>query len=786
MDSMKKDRLYELLPAIYRQRDAEQGRPLRALLRIITEQVNIVEDDIRRLHENWFIETCANWVVPYIGDLIGYTPVHAAGHPRQTDTAAEQLRNAFLIPRREVANTIRYRKRKGTLALLELLAGDVSGWPARAVEFYRLLAWTQHLNHLHPQRARTVDLRDGAGLDLLNGPFDLQAHGIDVRRISSTCSRRYFNIPSVGLFVWRLKTYPVTQTPASCGEGIRSHCFTFSVLGNDAPLYMRAEPEADPTLIADEENLPVPIRRRFFAEQTGKIYGPLGGIRIWKGVKKGRGRIRLRAVPIEQIVPADLSGWQYQPRRNTVAVDPVLGRIMFPSRLSPKNGLWVSYRYGFSADMGGGEYGRRLFQPESPPARIYQVCKKIAFENPDEDRHGCADRGKEVYPTILAALQQWMADRPEHAVIEILDSSVYTEPVRIDFDAGGETDGVDRSLQLRAANRKRPVIRLVDWEADQPDSMVVIGSGRDRFTLDGIMVAGHGIQLYGGLAEFVVRHSTLVPGYVLSDACVPRHPADPSLEIFSPEVCVRIEHSITGSIQIDPAVMLAEIEGNGGHPTSGTHSVPGDEASMAAQCQGIGREVRLDPIRLCISDSIVDATDPSEEAIGSPGCPVAHAVVTSQRVTIRGQVQVHAITLAEDSLFVGRVMVARRQQGCMRFCSVLPGSRTPRRYRCQPDLVIAAVEKAHGDGLISGAERNELLTREQARVRPIFNSVRYGTPTYMQLAESCAEEIKRGAEDESEMGAFHDVFQPQRLANLEARIQEYLPAGMDAAVILSS
>jgi hypothetical protein len=76
--------------------------------------------------------------------------------------------------------------------------------------------------------------------------------------------------------------------------------------------------------------------------------------------------------------------------------------------------------------------------------------------------------------------------------------------------------------------------------------------------------------------------------------------------------------------------------------------------------------------------------------------------------------------------------------------------------------------------------------REQRRVRPQFNSVHYGTPTYCQLAETCADEIKRGADDEAEMGAFHDLFQPQRAANLRARLDEYTPAGMDAGVIYAS
>src|SRR5215212_11856099 len=112
------DRLYELLPVAYRQRDEEQGQPLQALLQVIGKEVDVVEEDISQLYENWFIETCQDWVVPYIGDLIGYRPVHEAGE----EVSSSQRRNKILIPRREVANTMRYRRRKGTLALLELLA----------------------------------------------------------------------------------------------------------------------------------------------------------------------------------------------------------------------------------------------------------------------------------------------------------------------------------------------------------------------------------------------------------------------------------------------------------------------------------------------------------------------------------------------------------------------------------------------------------------------------------------------------------------------------------------
>jgi hypothetical protein len=100
--------LYELLPAIYRIRDAEQGEPLKALLFVMARQLQVVEDDIDQLYENAFIETCEEWLVPYIGDLLGVRPLQPAGA------------DVFTL-RAYVANTLAYRRRKGTVAVLEEL-----------------------------------------------------------------------------------------------------------------------------------------------------------------------------------------------------------------------------------------------------------------------------------------------------------------------------------------------------------------------------------------------------------------------------------------------------------------------------------------------------------------------------------------------------------------------------------------------------------------------------------------------------------------------------------------
>src|SRR3984893_17958343 len=227
-------------------------------------------------------------------------------------------------------------------------------------------------------------------------------------------------------------------------------------------------------------------------------------------------------------------------------------------------------------------------------------------------------------------------------------------------------------------------------------------------------------------------------------------PTEPSLELDEAPNCVRIEHSIVGAIRVNRD------------------------------------EVREDPCRIHISDSIVDATSADDVAVGAPEKLCAFSVLDIRRSTVFGQVQTHAIELAENCIFMGVIQDCRRQQGCMRFCYVTSGSRTPRRYQCQPDLVERAVVAQAQQDNLTNAQQAALLVQERKRVEPEFNSTRYGKPTYCQLSDGCAPEITRGADDQSEMGVFHDLYQPQRAANLRARLDEYTPAGMSAGIIYAS
>ncbi|HYX53828.1 MAG TPA: hypothetical protein VE783_10295 [Candidatus Limnocylindrales bacterium] len=723
MSANMADRLYNLLPVVHRMRDADLGYPLRGLLQVISEQVNVVEADIAQLYENWFIETCQDWVVPYIGDLVGYAPASSTGEPVDVKNRRALARERTVISRSEVANTVRFRRRKGTAAVLEELAEAVAGWPSRAIEFYRLLSYTQNINYLHLDRGLTLDVRNGFALQELGGGFEETAHTVDVRTPGARHLPSRYNVPSTGLFVWRLRNYSITGAPAfPLNEN--PHYFLFNTLGHNMPLYNR--PQATTAHPPGDLNLPIPITRRGL--KLRKALPPstheVSGVPFYYGEDKSFAiRVGDKLVPPESIVVANLRAWTFRPPKpGQVAVDPELGRMVFASPHPRRQSVWVSYNYAFSAEIGGGEYNRPLSQPASHS--LYLVGRGESFTR------------------INDALKQWEQDAPENAVIEITDSGVYAETFHLTLKP-------KQTLQLRAANRKRPVIKL-------SETFSIAGEAAEGaqascwFTLDGIVVTGSSLQLQASIAGVNIRHSTLVPGWGVDCDCEPLYPGKPSLELDDAPDCVRIEHSIIGSIQVERD------------------------------------EVKEDPCRIYLSDSILDSTSVTEVAVGATEELCAYATLEILRCTVFGQLQAHAIQLAENSILMGRLLVCRRQQGCIRFCYVTPGSRTPRRYECQPDMVIRAATVQAQQDRLSAVDTEALVAGATLRVEPDFNSMRYGSPSYCQLADTCATEITRGADDQSEMGAFHDLYQPQRADSLRVRLDEYTPAGMNSGIIFAS
>src|SRR5947209_18681117 len=124
-------KLWQLVPAVYRSLDSDptEPGPLAELVNRIGAQAALLRRSIDRLWEDQSIESCDDWVIPYIGDLLATRLVACL------DARAQRL---------DVAKTIYYRRRKGTVGLLEEIAADITGWNARAVEFFRRLSRSRH------------------------------------------------------------------------------------------------------------------------------------------------------------------------------------------------------------------------------------------------------------------------------------------------------------------------------------------------------------------------------------------------------------------------------------------------------------------------------------------------------------------------------------------------------------------------------------------------------------------------------------------------------------------
>ncbi len=761
-----KEVLFNLLPAYIRARDDFSGGVLKnVLLDIIREHAYLLELDIvQRMYDDWFIETCQDWIVPYIGDLLGYQPLPAASGDSRTQSGKDLAK--ILSPRREIGNLIAYRRRKGTLWVLEELARDVAGWPARAVEFYRLLSRAEHLDHPQPQRLATADLRDAGRLDRAGTPFDSLCRIVDVRRIGNEDSPGRHNIPNVGLFVFRTKRYSVTKAAAYCREDVGLHCFTFSILGNDAPLFRLPVPELDPASVAGETNFIVPIGRRDLEMVTAEgirandsLYGEGKSLAIyapnWPKTRDGQQQGDPAPIKTQKVIPANLSDWGYQVPKNHVAVDPVLGRIQFPKGQAPRGGVLVSYGYGFPASIGGGEYERPSL-PLPSATNHFRVSPDLDRELPEDGWFRSIDAAYRYWRMTLPGLDHDLDEMQKRwrpaAVFELVKSAVYKG--RIDI-----TLGKGELVCLMAGKCIRPVLWLSDENAGGPDSISIQGQQGSRVIFDGVLVTGRGVEIRGGdmpsdeypangqdLCEVVFRHSTLVPGWNLNCDCEPRRASEPSILVENSSARIRIESSIVGAIQIntDPAL--------------------------------------FDPTPVTVCDSIVDATADDKLALASPDAGLAYAELSISRSTIAGEVLTHVIQLAENSLFTAQVRVARRQEGCLRFSHVPAGSRTPRRYRCQPDKALATLEPE----TLSPAEKERLSQDIIRRAAPSFESTRYGLPNYMRLTSCAALEIKKGADDEAEMGVYHDLFEPQRLSLLTRRLEEFVPASTDSAVIFAS
>lgn len=744
------DRLFELLPAVYREQDADEGGALQALLRILTSQVDVVEQDVAGLWNDLFVETSRRWVIPYIGDLVSNDLLYDAGRIADADTAAAlftDLRGPDLRPpvairtRTDVAKTIYYRRRKGTLPMLEELARDVTGWAAHAVEMFELLGWTQQLEHWRPQ-AGMLDIRSLERDERVDGPFDSASHTVDVRPIAQ--DEGWHSIRNVGFFLWRLGSYPLLNVPAR--KTSVAWQFHVSPLGNAAHLFTHLRREGDEAGLATELHVPGPIRRAFFkadldahrtvpAPDFTDLYGAIDEALPLESNPDASLFVRRNGTPVPpaEIVCMRLDPWPAtRPVGKLVGVDVVAGRLAVGDGYAGASKLDVQFHYGFPADIGGGSYERRKWlvadDPASPVLRLNVEEGVSVFPV--------------TFPSVVDALAHWASapvGRPD-AVISILDSRTYDLPASI---ALADTS----RLAIEARNGERPLLVTdaagfkVGADGTNPDPEL-----RGRLTLSGVAVEGF-VRVTGDLAELRILHSTLVPGRSIAEGAAP---------------------TTKPSIVVDAASGGTELN---------THFALELASSISGPlvCPESARGI-------WILDSVVDGL--GGQALGD-GTAAGHAApLTIERSTILGTLTTHELE-GSESIFTGRVDTARTQEGCVRFSFVPRGSRTPRRHRCQPDLRIREELDAAlaANPALTQPEQDALKAYVASWLQPAFVAIQYGQPEYCQLRLSAPHELRTGAADGSEMGVYCQLKQPQRESNLRIRLDEYLPFGLEAGFI---
>ena len=680
-------RLFDLLPAVHRIRDADSGGVLAELIGVIADQVDVLAEDLDQFYDDQFIETCAGWVAPYIGDLIGYRVLHGV----VPEVAS---------PRAEVANTIAYRRRKGTAAMLEQMAGDVTGWPARAVEFFERLVTTQYLNHPRPHARATPDMRNHQSLAWIteqNAAFDDLAHTADVRRIGARAPHRpgRHNISNVGLFLWRTQAVPVRRSPLvehADGQRLR-----FNPLGIDAPLFGLPRTQADITSLAGPLDVPLPLGRRYLADHLGAYYGPRGTLLL----ERQTGSADPVAVDIGEVRICDLSDtspttWAHQPPPGAVAIDPVLGRVFLGTALQAGQRILATWAYGQAVPIGAGASTR---QPAPAPAPVLDAAD-----------------GEALQP-LLDSVQAG-------GTVRIVDCDAYTGALALTATA---------DVRLEAGQQAQPTLTLSAplHLALDPGATVV---------LDGLRIAGAPLVIdeVGDTRPrtLILRNCTLVPGSQRTAEDRPVHPDRASLLVLDPFATVVVERCILGPI--------VAVEGS--HVELTDSAIDAGAAGAVAVC---GRPPGARTVASASDTVIGDGTTPAGE-VALTACTVIGGIHCTQ-LDASNSILLAELPTGDPRL--AAIHARRRQVGCLRYSFVPPQSRVPRRYRCQP---------------------------ERAGIRPRFTSLNFADPAYLQLSTATPDAIRTGADDESEMGATHLLYTPQREANLLLRLDEYLRFGLQA------
>jgi hypothetical protein len=786
--SEKRVPLYDRLPEIYRIRDEEQSPPgqLKSYLALVEAAFGAIHENIEALYHDLFIETCDEWVIPYIGDLLGTT----------------HLKGESWTLRADVADTIALRRRKGTLGAIAQLTYDLTRWGVHCVELRENLVWNQHLNHQRPDmggeppykfatrhtviRGGTVTLRDPAMLSLLNSPFDPFAHTADLK--PPILGNIRYNLPNLAIFLWRLAAYRVgVSKPVSRGVHVRDATIDLSKFPNAAAFIVRfdvhplGEPlrlfninRFDPNLrppvvsVIDETPSPIPTPRLTSKSAAGAPEKYVT-VETYNPTNVSLNAIEIGETGLQLHLPEPFSktGWTFRganlcawenglnpPLENReIAIDPIIGRIAIGVNDNNEanalvNQLLLTYTYGAVGSVGAHPISR-LAAPEKWQSKPGELPETVISRDVDffQNSNGLRD-----------ALNN-MGDLNAPLVIEIQDSMTHELDINtiagILIENGTPNLPLNRSLIIRAISNQRPIIKLVRPLRFRP-KQVKGATSEEQEQLNAVM-SKLTVRLEG---LYITRGDTFPP-----DEPLIARAALHKLEILDctldPGGSKKLDGTFAGSrTAIHPSLNLREPYG---------FSDPADQEAFNQTPEIVLHRAIAGPLQidtgycLCLTDSILDAGKGVDDqpgnsfAVSNATDPVNQWGPPTQvnGITVFGRMRVETIG-GQGGIWVHTLEVFDNQKGCLKFSYFSgKGDRLPQNHAC--------------------------VTGLEAKLR--FVSEIFGQPAYGQLHETTDFRIREQGPNDDAMGAFGFLLEAHKWRNLQIRYREFMPVGIRPLLI---
>jgi hypothetical protein len=752
------EKLWEMIPAFYRDEDglAENPGVLRSIVEVVAEQATYLRRSSDHLWDDQFIDLCNSWAIPYIADLVGTRLVSSLNQRGQ---------------RVDVAKTIYYRRRKGTLRVLEELISDIAGWEGVVNEEFRRLARTFH--GLDPAPAPFAgrftetppggwaDLRRPRGSELTDGPFDEYAHSADVRKQRGTDGR--YNIPKIAFYLYRIPARRLTGVVPL--QGPNNKAFTFDPSGRDIPLFMRRSRgenfDWDQWRSAREWELPAPMHCRVLGHAeylisealvldliTNQGLNPAAArdLRKLRNITitteaKLRDAIAVlnAALQAAPVIQAILKGALVQDCGKSVLLSSYVspGSLLTKSiRVETTPGGEVTSDRITSGNLSNftgtaankrliidPELGRLLFLGAPPPANL-KVNYHYGFSG--DLGAGSFDRSayyrRQYKPNERYPEDNYPDDYDRRAFSQTPTTPVLTNSAAItaaNIDAGtantiGATEIGDSSTFGPASNKsgiQNTIVRAKNFE-------------RPYLRLASSWILDTG----GSLTAFLTLEGLWLGGA-----------GNFSLVLRGDYERVTIRHCA-----LDPGGINAQ-----GNPILPVNVV----------VEGAIRKLLIDrsitgPIgiqgagvieKLIVRDSIVQSINP----LFVPAINLPTVDVEMFRATVFGAMSVDRLN-ASEVLITGLANVTDTQNGCFRFSAAQRGSRVPHPYESY---------------FIDDTNH-------------FFTSRRFGQPGYAQLSLTAPPGLLRGAENGSEIGAFSSLLNPIRFDGLRAKVDEFMPFGL--------